>query len=86
MMPRAQKPTQRSRPSGMNETFLHRIWIGIVSNWTILFVYVSIHPEIGLITEDNLLLIISLMKSQVQTRHNTHFNQIIIVQCNILPK
>jgi len=38
----------------MHLELVYLAWIGIVSNSTILFVHISIHPKMGLITKDDL--------------------------------
>ena len=39
---------------GMHLELVYLAWIGIVPNSTILLVYISIHPKMGLIAKDDL--------------------------------
>ena len=55
MIPPDQNPHQIVTFSGLHLELVYLAWINIVPNSTILLVYISIHPKMGLIAKDDLL-------------------------------
>lgn len=69
---------------GIYWTLLKFMWIGIVLNSTIVFVYVPFYPEIGVIAEGDFLMKVRVICQLLQSPFSDHMSLYMVVKRQLL--